>query len=78
MQISGWLKPKAAAKYCGVGERTLRTWIKDEGLRSSIIRGTILIKVGWIDEFIQQHETSEEKQVDRIVDSVCRDLSLSN
>ena len=74
--MRGWLKPKAAANYCDVGERTLRTWLKDEGLRSSRIRGSILIKVEWLDQFLQQHELNTERLVDNIVSDVCKELAV--
>jgi excisionase family DNA binding protein len=72
--MHGWLKPKAAANYCNVGERTLRTWLKDEGLRSSRVRGSILIKISWIDDFIEKHEVGNGDEVDRIVSDVCKEL----
>jgi len=73
--MKGWLRPKAAAEYCNIGERTLRTWLKDEGLRSSKIRGTTLIKVQWLDAFLEKHEIGTDKDVNLIVDEVCKDLA---
>jgi len=67
--LKGWLKAKAAAEYCDVGERTLRTWLKEEALRSSRVRGTILIKVEWLDEFLKQHELKPEN-----LDEILTDL----
>jgi excisionase family DNA binding protein len=72
--MKGWLKPKAAAEYADVGERTLRTWLKEEALRSSRVRGTILIRVEWLDEFLEQHELKPEMLVDNIVSEVCKNL----
>lgn len=72
--MKGWLKPKAAAEYCDIGERTLRTWLKEDGLRSSRVRGTVLIKLEWLDAFIEQHEIGQGDGVDRIVNEVCRNL----
>lgn len=65
--MRGWLKPKAAAEYCNVGERTLRTWLRNEGLRSSRVRGSVLIKIEWIDEFLEKHESGNGKKVDQIL-----------
>lgn len=74
--MRGWLKPKAAAVYYDVGERTMRTWLKEEGLRSSRVRGPILIKVEWIDEFLQQHELDSGDKVEGIVKQVCKEMDL--
>lgn len=72
--MKGWLKPKAAAEYCNVGERTLRTWLKSGGLRSSRVRGCVLIKVSWIDTFLEQHEVSNGVDVENIVNTVLEGL----
>jgi excisionase family DNA binding protein len=74
--MKGWLKPKAAAEYCDIGERTLRKWLKEDGLRSSKIRGTTLIKVKWMDQFLEQRELDHGNGVDRIVSEVCKELEL--
>ena len=72
--LRGWLKVKEAAVYCDMSERTIRSWLKD-GLRHSRLRsGTILIKVEWIDEFLERFE-AQENEVDRIVDEVVRGLN---
>ena len=72
-ELRGWLKIKDAAVYCDMSERTVRSWLKD-GLRHSRLRsGTILIKVEWIDEFLERFE-AEENEVDRIVDEVVREF----
>ena len=72
-----WLKPKPAAKYCGIGERTLRKLLK-EGLRHSRLpSGTILIKAAWIDEFFERFEVgSQADEVNQIVDSTLREMDL--
>jgi excisionase family DNA binding protein len=75
--MKGWLKPKAAAEYCDIGERTLRTWLKEDGLRSSKIRGTVLIKKSWIDKFLEAHEaTNNGKEVDHIVCETLKEMNL--
>lgn len=71
----GWFKPKSAAAYAGIGERTLRTWLKEEGLRSSKVRGTVLIKQQWLDEFLEAHEqTNGDDQISQVVNEVIADL----
>jgi excisionase family DNA binding protein len=69
----GWLKVKEAAVYCDMSERTIRSWLKD-GLRHSRLRsGAILIKIEWIDEYLERFET-QENVADRIVDEVVREF----
>jgi excisionase family DNA binding protein len=72
--VKGWLKPKAAAEYCDIGERTLRTWLKEDGLRFSKIRGTTLIKISWLDRFLSEREISRNNELEGIVDEVMEGL----
>ena len=37
------LRPKEAAEALGVGERTLRGWMRDEGLPFARVGGAVLI-----------------------------------
>ena len=74
--MKGWLKPKHGAKYSDVGERTYRTWFK-KGLRSVRIRGIVLSKVEWIDDFLQKHEVGDGKEVDRIVSDLSNSVLSS-
>jgi hypothetical protein len=54
-----------------MSERTIRSWLKD-GLRHSRLRsGTILIKIEWIDEYLELFE-AQENEADSIVDEVVR------
>jgi len=56
-----------------MSERTLRTWLK-WGLRHSRLpSGTILINERWIDEYIEQFE-STRNEVDEMVNSLLRDM----
>ena len=64
---SAWLKVKSAAAYADVSERTIRTWLKS-GLRH--VRpngGSILIKVAWMDEFLENSEViiNEAEKISR-------------
>lgn len=68
----GWLRIKQACLYCGVKERTLRSWLR-EGLPYSKIHGTILINVKNLDDFIQHFEVAENT-VDRVVGEVLGDF----
>jgi len=66
-----WLTKKTAGRYADVSPRTIHTWIAELGLRHSKIRGTVLIKKAWLDEFLESHE--EASKLDQIVDEVMRD-----
>ena len=50
--MNGWLRPKHGAEYADVGERTYRTWFK-KGLRSIRVKGVVLTKIEWIDEYLR-------------------------
>jgi hypothetical protein len=70
---SGWLKCKHSAAYADVSERTIRTWLKC-GLRH--VRpngGAILIKIEWLDEFLESFESSED-ETQKIVEEVMSEL----
>jgi excisionase family DNA binding protein len=70
---TGWLKVKSAAAYADVSERTIRTWLKC-GLRH--VRpngGSILIKVVWLDEFLENSEVIIN-EAEKIADEVMSDL----
>jgi len=71
--MQGWLRLKQAAKYCNISERLLHDWLKG-GLRSAKVRGCLLIKVDWLDEFIQKFEVQDNKgkDVDEIVNEVMK------
>jgi excisionase family DNA binding protein len=73
--VIGWLKPKTVPKYyVDVSERTIWTWIKEENLRHIKVRGTVLIKKIWIDEFLERHEVSSRNELEGIVDEVMEGL----
>ena len=71
--MQGWGKVKQAAKYAGISERTLRSWLKN-GLKHSRVP-TILIRYSDIDEWIDGFSVNNDDRVDRIVDDVCKDLN---
>jgi excisionase family DNA binding protein len=75
---TGWAKIKEAAGYASVSIQTIRNWLK-KGLRHSRVGtgGAILIKLEWLDEFLESHEVnveSEKAKIDAIVDSVLKDF----
>jgi hypothetical protein len=64
--MEGWVGVKKAARYADVGERTLRGWLK-HGLRYVQVSKKILIKIEWIDQFLGNHEATQDK-VDQLAD----------
>lgn len=70
--MDGWLRIRDASKYASVSERTLREWLR-QGLKHSKIRGLILLKPSWIDEFIEGFAGSSNK-ADEIANSCLKNL----
>ena len=70
----GWLKVKNAAKYADVSERTLRTWLKSGLRHSRLPSGTILIKIEWLDEFLEENEVENNNSVEKIAEQVIKNL----
>jgi len=71
----GYGKVKEAARYAGVSPRTLRKFLK-QGLRHvRLPTGTILIRYGWIDEFLGRFEVEDgQDHVDKLVEEVTREF----
>jgi len=67
------MKIKSAARFAGVSERTLRSWLKQNLRHSRLPTGTVLIKEEWIDEWLEKFST-KENQVDEIVKSLTSNL----
>ena len=71
--LRGWLTVKKTAEYCSMSERTVRTWLK-QGLKYSKLKsGTILIKIEWVDEYLETYAVRENK-IDKVVEQVVREL----
>ena len=67
---NGWAKTIMAARYAGVGERTLRKWFR-MGLRhSKSPTGAILVKYSDLDEFLEGFVVNSTDDIDVIVNSV--------
>ena len=72
--MDGWAKIKQAATYAGMSERSLRGLLK-QGLRHSRLpSGTILVKIEWVDGFLESHEVKEHA-VDQIVRDIGKELT---
>ncbi len=67
----GWAKIKAAAKYAGISERTMRDWLKQGLHHARLPSRTVLVKYSDIDEFLSRFIV-EENEVDAIVDEVLK------
>jgi hypothetical protein len=67
----GWLKVKSAAKYCDMGERTVRDWLKDGLPHAKLPSGTVLIKRDWIDAFLANFKTTND-ETEKIVDDILK------
>lgn len=66
--MKAWGKVKTIAERADVSSRTVRTWLKD-GLPHIKVRGTILVKFGQLDVFLESYSVSDN-QIDSIVNEV--------
>ena len=71
----GYGKVKEAARYAGVSPRTLRKFLKQGLKHVRLPTGTILIRYGWIDEFLERFEVEAgQDRVDKLVEEVTREF----
>ena len=71
----GYGKVKEAARYAGVSPRTLRKFLKQGLKHVRLPTGTILIRYGWIDEFLGRFEVEDgQDHVDKLVEEVTREF----
>jgi len=73
--MQGWLKPKAASRYCGIGERTFRKLLKNGLRHSRLPSGSILVKTEWLDEFLSGFEVIEN-EIDKFVDEITKEMEI--
>jgi excisionase family DNA binding protein len=69
----GFAKVKTAAKYSNIGERTLRTWLKEGLPHFRLTTGTILIAYRDIDAWLEKFRVDGSK-VDEILDELIKGL----
>jgi excisionase family DNA binding protein len=50
------LRPAEAAEALGIGERTLRNWMRDEGLPFFRLSGVVLIKRNALEKWMEERE----------------------
>lgn len=55
------LRPREAAEALGVSERTLRKWMRDEGLPYFRVDGAVRIPVGKLEEWITDRMASQQR-----------------
>ena len=55
------LRPKEAAEALGVSDRTLRTWMRDEGLPFLRIDGCVLIPQGQLEAWMEARVSAERR-----------------
>ena len=58
------LRPKEAAEALGVSDRTLRKWMRDEGLPYFRVDGAVRIPVGKLEEWIADRLSSQRRSED--------------
>jgi excisionase family DNA binding protein len=71
--MNGWAKVRAAARYAGVSERTLREWLQDGLRHARLPSGRILIRLASIDEYLDRFCEAECKS-DQIVAEIMREV----
>lgn len=67
------LRPKEAAIALGVSERTLRIWMRDEGLPFARVGGVVLIPRGELEHWIANRVALGER-IDCLVDEMLAEL----
>lgn len=73
--MRGWLRVGSAGEYSDSCPRTVRSWLK-KGLRHVRVNGTgaILIKVEWLDQYLESFEVNEN-QVEEIVAEIEKEMN---
>ncbi len=67
------LRPAEAAKALGIAPRTLRKWMRDDGLPHFRLDGVVLIPRARLEQWIEDHLTIEG-ETDRMVNEIMADL----
>ena len=71
--MENWLKIKPAAKYAGISERTMRSWLKQGLTHSRLGTSMVLIHTTAVDDYIRKFEVCID-EADRIANEIMRDL----
>ena len=67
------LRPKEAAEALGVSERTLRKWMRDEGLPYFRVDGAVCLPTAELERWMLERTGSQETS-DEITEEILRDL----
>ena len=67
------LRPAEAARALGIGERTLRKWMRDLGLPYARLDGVVLIPRARLEKWIEEHLTTDG-ETNRLLDEIMADL----
>jgi excisionase family DNA binding protein len=67
------LRPKEAADALGVSDRTLRSWMRNDGLPYFQIDRGILIPVAGLKQWMA-HQLTQRTATDDLVDEILKDL----
>ena len=67
------LRPREAAEALGVSERTLRAWMRDEGLPYLRVGGAVRIPVAELGKWMAQRVASRRSAAE-IASAILRDL----
>lgn len=70
----GWLKVKAASRYSGISERTMRSWLKQGLPHSKMPSGMVLIKEQDIDCYLGNFQI-EDNAPEKIANSLIEELA---
>ena len=73
----GYAKVKEAARYAGVSPRTLRKFLRQGLKHARLPTGTILIRYGWIDEFLGRYVEDGHDRVDKLVEEITQEMITS-
>lgn len=68
------LRPPEAAEALGVSERTLRKWMRDDGLPFFRLDGVVCLPVAGLREWMEERVRAAHR-ADEVADEVLRDLS---
>jgi excisionase family DNA binding protein len=68
------LRPKEAAAALGVSDRTLRTWMRDEGLPYLRLNGVVLIPRAGLDKWFAAR-ISAEHRAEALADEILNEFS---
>jgi excisionase family DNA binding protein len=67
------LRPKEAAEALGVSERTLRKWMRDEGLPYFRVDGAVLLPRAELERWMLER-TGSQQRTDEIAEQILQDF----